>query len=94
MVLKLGGFDLKLFYKVEPDKYRDAMNAIKTRFNMHEEIDEAKTMLMLETEDTIELVSGMYDPNTDDIATIRVVLVDESLKNEFDSILGEPYKIR
>ena len=85
---------MKLFYKITPEKYREALDKIKERFEMHEEVDEAKTMLMLESEDKIELVSGMFDPSTDEEATIRVVLVDESLKDDFDSILGEPYKVR
>lgn len=85
---------MKLFYKIDPEKYRIALDKIKSEFGMHEEVDEAKTMLMLNTEDKIELVSGMYDPIQDEIATIRVVLVDESLKDFFDSVLGEPYKVR
>ncbi|MFW9909005.1 MAG: hypothetical protein ACFFEF_10550 [Candidatus Thorarchaeota archaeon] len=85
---------MKLFYRLDPDKYRDALDKIKNEYDMHEEVDEAKTMLLLNTEDKIELVSGMYDPAEDDVATIRVVLVDESLKGFFDSVLGEPYKVR
>ena len=61
---------------------------------MHEEVDEARTMLLLDSEDTIELVSGMYDPNQDDVAQVRVVLVDDSLRSFFDSILGEPYRVK
>ncbi len=85
---------MKLFYKVEPAKYQESLERIKERFGMHKEVDGAKTILMLNSEDKIELVAGMYDPAQDEIASIRVVLVDESLKNEFDSILGEPYKVR
>ncbi|MCK5151595.1 MAG: hypothetical protein KAQ65_07140 [Candidatus Thorarchaeota archaeon] len=61
---------------------------------MHEEVDEARTMLLLDSEDTIELVSGMYDPNQDDVAQVRVVLVNDSLRGFFDSILGEPYRVK
>ncbi|MFW9850273.1 MAG: hypothetical protein ACFFF4_14140 [Candidatus Thorarchaeota archaeon] len=85
---------MKLFYKIAPEKYREALDKIKSEFGMHEEVDEARTMLMLNTEDKIELISGMYDPHEDEYATIRVVLVDESLKEFFDAVLGEPYKIR
>ncbi|MHA1909399.1 MAG: hypothetical protein ACW98Y_19025 [Candidatus Thorarchaeota archaeon] len=85
---------MKLFYKIDPERYREALDAIKSEYGMHEEVDEARTMLMLNTEDKIELVSGMYDPAEDEKATIRVVLVDESLKAFFDSVLGEPYKVR
>jgi hypothetical protein len=85
---------LKLFYKIDPEKYRDALEKIKNEYGMHEEVDEAKTMLMLNSEDEIELVSGMYDPAEDEVATIRVVLVNESLKSFFDSVLGKPYKVR
>lgn len=85
---------MKLFYKVKPEQYREVLDKIKARFEMQEEVDEAKTMLMLNTEDKIELVSGMYDPHNDDMALIRVVLIDESLKAVFDSIIGEPYKVR
>ena len=85
---------MKLFYKIEPTKYQEALSKIKDKFGMHMEVDGAKTMLMLNSEDKIELVSGMYDPTEDEVASIRVVLVDKSLKDEFDSILGEPYKVR
>jgi hypothetical protein len=70
------------------------MEAIKERFCMNQEVDEAKTFLMLDSEDVIELVSGSYDPKADEMAHVRVVLVDESLKEVFDSILGEPYRVK
>ena len=85
---------MKLFYKIEPSQYREALDKIKEKFGMHEEVDEARTMLLLDSEDTIELVSGMYDPNQDDVAQVRVVLVDDSLRGFFDSILGEPYRVK
>ena len=61
---------------------------------MNQEVDEEKTILMLDREDGIELVSGSYDPKEDKIAHIRVVLVDKSLKEDFDSILGKPYRVK
>jgi len=85
---------MKLFYKVDPSKYREAIDKIKEKYRMHEEVDEARTMLMLDTEGTIELVSGMYNPYEDDVAQIRVVLVDESLREFFDSVLGKPYRVK
>jgi hypothetical protein len=85
---------MKLFYKVPPSEYPTMMEAIRERFSMNQEVDEEKTILMLDSEDVIELVSGSYDPNEDEMAHIRVVLVDESLKEIFDSILGEPYKVK
>ena len=83
-----------MFYKISPSQYREALDKIKEKFGMHEEVDEARTMLLLDSEDTIELVSGMYDPNQDDVAQVRVVLVDDSLRGYFDSILGEPYRVK
>lgn len=85
---------MKLFYKVPPSEYPRMMEAIRVRFGMNQEVDEEKTILMLDSEDTIELVSGSYNPSEDEMAHIRVVLVDESLKEIFDSILGEPYKVK
>ena len=85
---------MKLFYKVDPSEYSEAMEKIRIRFCMKQEVDEEKTILMLDSEDVIELVSGSYDPNEDEMAHVRVVLVDESLKEIFDSILGEPYRVR
>jgi len=85
---------MKLFYKIHPSKYPEAMKAIKERFCMNQEVDEEKTILMLDSEDIIELVSGSYDPKKDKMAHVRVVLVDESLKEVFDSILGEPYRVK
>ncbi|MHA2189878.1 MAG: hypothetical protein ACXAAP_06570, partial [Candidatus Thorarchaeota archaeon] len=71
---------MKLFYKISPSIYREAMERVRVEFNMHEEIDEARTLLMLEDISRIELVSGMYDPVEGDVAMIRVVLNDETLK--------------
>lgn len=85
---------MKLFYKVNPDEYRDCLDRIRERFSMHEEVDEARTFLLLDDEDKIERVVGTYDPKTDDVAQVRVTLVDESLKDFFDSVLGEPYRVK
>jgi hypothetical protein len=85
---------MKLFYKIHPSKYPEAMEAIKARFCMNQEVDEEKTILMLDSEDAIELVSGSYDPKEDEMAHVRVVLVDESLKEAFNSILGKPYRVK
>jgi hypothetical protein len=85
---------MKLFYKVTPDVYRACMDQIRDKFSMHEEVDEARTILMLDDESQIERVIGTFDPNIDEIAQVRVNLVDESLRTFFDSILGEPYKVK
>ncbi len=85
---------MKLYYRVEPSQYEQKMEQIRERFNMHREVDEQRTTLVLDSEDTIEQVAGDYEPKTDAVANVRVVLVDESLKEIFDEILGEPYKVR
>ncbi len=85
---------MKLFYKVNPTEYKEMMNRVKEHFDMHEEVDEEKTMLLMEDETKIELVSGSYNPHTDDVASIRAVLVDESLREFFDSVFGEPYRVK
>ncbi|MFX1563969.1 MAG: hypothetical protein ACFFDP_11760 [Promethearchaeota archaeon] len=85
---------MKLFYMVNPKEYPRVMQAIREKFGMHQEVDEEKTILMLDGEDVIELVSGIYDPNHDEMAQIRVVLVDETLKKDFDAIIGKPYKVK
>ncbi|MHA2191135.1 MAG: hypothetical protein ACXAEN_20010 [Candidatus Thorarchaeota archaeon] len=85
---------MKLFYKISPSIYREAMERVRVEFNMHEEIDEARTLLMLEDISRIELVSGMYDPVEGDVAMIRVVINDETLKEFFDSVFGVPYKVK
>jgi len=85
---------VKLFYKIDPAKYRDAMDTIRDKFTMHEDIDEDKTILNLDSEDIIEQITGSYNPVEDEIASIRIVLVDESLREYFDSVLGEPYRIK
>ncbi len=61
---------------------------------MHEEVDEARTMLMLDDDSQIERVIGTFDPNTDETAHVRIVLSDISLKEYFDSVLGEPYMVK
>ncbi|MFW9961653.1 MAG: hypothetical protein ACFFDV_11575 [Candidatus Thorarchaeota archaeon] len=85
---------MKLFYKVEPDKYSLCMKQIRERFGMHEEIDEARTTLMLEEEAPIERVSGTFDPSSDQMAQVLVILNDKSLKEFFDSVLGTPYLVK
>jgi hypothetical protein len=85
---------VRLFYKVRPDEYMNCMKQIREKFAMHEEIDEARTTLMLEDQSQIERVSGTFDPSSDEVAQIRVVLNDELLKEFFDSVLGEPYLVK
>jgi len=60
---------------------------------MHEEIDEVRTILKLDDEDKIERIIGTLDPDAGE-AHVRVILVDPSLKEYFDSVLGQPYKIK
>ena len=85
---------MKLFYKVSPDEYRACMDKIREKFGMHEEVDEARTILMLDDDLQIERVIGTFDPNADDVAQVRVRLEDESLKEFFDSVLGAPYRVK
>ncbi|MFW9868184.1 MAG: hypothetical protein ACFFEL_01030 [Candidatus Thorarchaeota archaeon] len=84
----------KLFYRVKPEDYRACFDKIRERFGMHEEIDEARTILMLEDNSQIERVIGSFDPTTDETAHVRIVIADESLKEFFDSVLGTPYKVK
>ena len=84
----------KLYYKINSDEYEDAMDKIQAKFNMHKDVDEEKTILNMDGEDIIEQIVGSYDPMEDDEAKVRIVLVDESLRSYFDSILGEPYKVK
>ncbi|MFX1607094.1 MAG: hypothetical protein ACFFDD_14465 [Promethearchaeota archaeon] len=85
---------MKLFYRVSPDMYRECMNKIRDQYGMHEEVDEARTILMLDDESQIERVMGTFDPSTDAFAHVRVKLNDESLKEFFNSVLGTPYKVK
>ncbi len=85
---------MKLFYRVSLDEYRDCLDKICEKFGMHEEVDEARTMLMLDDDSQIERVIGTFDPMTDETAHVRIVLADESLKEFFDSVLGKPYKVK
>jgi hypothetical protein len=61
---------------------------------MNEEVDEARTMLMLDDDSQIEMVIGTFDPMTDETAHMRIILADDSLKEFFDSVLGEPYRVK
>ena len=83
---------MKLFYKVNPEEYRICMDKVKDHFNMHEEVDEEKTILLLNDETKIEKVTGSYDPMEDKVAKVKVILVDSSLRDFFNSVFGEPYK--
>ena len=85
---------MKLFYKVSPEEYRICMDQIRDKYGMHEEVDEARTILMLDDDSQIERVMGTFDPSLDAFAQVRINLNDESLKDFFDSVLGVPYKIK
>ena len=47
---------MKLFYHVRSDDYRACLDTIREKFGMNEEVDGAKTMLLLDDESRIELV--------------------------------------
>ena len=85
---------MKLFYKVSPEKYRECMNRIREEFGLHEEIDEANTILMLEEDSRIDRVLGTFDPSSDSFAQVKINLNDKSLKQFFDSVLGKPYRVK
>ncbi|MFX0107923.1 MAG: hypothetical protein ACFE7R_06555 [Candidatus Hodarchaeota archaeon] len=85
---------MKLFYRIPPEKYREIMNQIRERFEMHEEEDEDKIILMLDDDSRIVKVTGSFMPGEDEVASVKVVLEDKSLRPDFDSILGSPFKIR
>jgi hypothetical protein len=85
---------MKLFYKVQPCQYPSLMEAARARFEMHQEVDEEKTILMLDDQEAIELVTGSYNPRHDQMAEVRVVLNDPSLRPVFDSIFGKPYLVK
>jgi hypothetical protein len=70
------------------------MDQIRDQYGMHEEVDEARTILMLDDDSQIERVMGTFDPNTDTFAHVRISFSDESLKDFFDSVLGVPYKVK
>ena len=84
---------MKLYYRVKPEDFRECMNKIREKYGMHEEIDEVRTVLKLDDEDMIERVIGTLDPDEGE-SQIRVILGDESLKDFFDSVLGQPYKVK
>jgi hypothetical protein len=85
---------MKLYYKVSPEEYRICLDQIRDKYGMHEEVDEARTILMLDDDSQIERVIGTFDPNSDAFAHVRINLNEESLKEFFDSVLGEPYKVK
>ena len=82
----------KLFYRVDPADYAERMKAVKEKFGMHEEIDEEKTILMLDDESRITKITGSYHPGEDDVAMVKVILNDKSLRDYFNSVFEEPYK--
>ncbi len=85
---------MKLFYRIEPSKYQSCMERIEEEFEMHKETDEDKTILMLDDETKIVKVSGSYFPGEDDMAMIKVILADDTLRDFFDSVLGQPYRVK
>ena len=85
---------MKLYYHVDPTRYKEMMDRVKNKFGMHEDIDEDKTILSLDDDSRIEMVRASYDPTTDETAHVRVVIHDESLREFFDSVFGEPYRVK
>jgi len=85
---------MKLFYRIDPVTYRSCMNRIREEFGMHEEVDEEKTILMSDDESRIVKVTGSYVPGEDEVALVKVILEDRSLRQFFNSVLGQPYKER
>ncbi|MGY5858466.1 MAG: hypothetical protein RTU63_03785 [Candidatus Thorarchaeota archaeon] len=85
---------MKLFYKLDPNQYPEKMKKIREEFGMTEDIDEEKTILSLNDDSRIERVIGSYDPSEDDKAQVRVYLEDESLRGFFDTLLGQPFRVK
>lgn len=85
---------MKLFYRVKPEDYERCLDVIRQHFSMHQDVDEARTILSDEDETRIERVIGTFDPSTDEFAQVRVTLGDETLKEFFDSVLGEPHLVK
>jgi len=84
---------MKLYYRVKPEEFRACMDRIRDNYGMNEEIDEVRTVLKLDDEDQIERVIGTLDPDAGE-AHVRVILGNRSLKEFFDSVLGQPYKVK
>lgn len=83
---------MKLYYRLNPEDFRSCMDRIRDNFGMHEEVDEERTILKLDDEDKIERVIGICNPDAGEYH-VRVILNDTSLKEFFDSVLGQPYKV-
>ncbi len=79
---------------MDPTIYRECLDRIREEFGMHEDIDEDKTILTLDDDLRIEQVRASYDPAEDEFVHVRVVLNDKSLRSFFDSVLGEPYRVK
>ncbi len=85
---------MKIFYKVPPEVYKEMMEKARIKFKLHKDVDEEKIILSPFSESVIEQVRASYTPGEDDMAQIRIVITDESLKAQFDEIFGEPYKVK
>ncbi|MFQ5832046.1 MAG: hypothetical protein ACE5H4_05055 [Candidatus Thorarchaeota archaeon] len=85
---------MKLFYRIDPSKYQSCMERIQEEFEMHKEVDEDKTILTLDDEARIVKVTGSFFPWEEDVAMVKVILTDDTLRGFFDSVLGNPYKGR
>ncbi len=87
---------MKLFYRVSPDEYRAKMTRVRERFDLHEEVDEEKTILMADegSGTGIVKVTGSFDPREDAFAMVKVILDDSSLEAFFNEVFGEPYRKR
>ncbi|MFO7836230.1 MAG: hypothetical protein R6V83_06230 [Candidatus Thorarchaeota archaeon] len=85
---------MKIFYRVDPSVYKEKMDEVKKEFGMHQEIDEHRTFLVLDDTSKIERITGSYSPREDEEALVRIVLNEESLKDFFDHVFGEPVLVK
>ena len=82
---------IKAFYDISPKNRENILNALEENFGLKGSFDEDYISLRGKEETGIEAVRFSIEEG---VIRVLVALEDESLLEKFNSILGEPKKIK
>ena len=82
---------VKAFYNVPSEQREDILNALDEKFGLRGTLDEDYISMRGEEETGIEAVRLSLEEG---VIKVMVALEDDSLLDEFNSIFGEPRKVK
>ncbi len=83
--------NIKAFYTIEHRQREDILKALNESFELKGDYIEDYISMRGKEESGIETVRLSIE---DEVIKVMIVLDDDSLLEKFNSILGEPYKIK